>query len=49
MGQSYCETCCTDKNFPANYPIINDHNNDEPKPSFAKCVKHYIDIHPKVK
>ena len=49
MGQSYCRTCCADKHIEIQNIIDSKHGEDEPRQNYAKSVKHYIDIHPKVK
>ena len=52
MGQTYCQTCCADKQTEIHNIMLMDStqlNIDEPKSSFAKSVRQYIDIHPRVK
>lgn len=49
MGQSYCRTCCADKHIEISNILDSRNGEDEPRQSYAKSVKHYIDIHPKVK
>ena len=50
MGQAYCESCCGgSKEINVNPPEIRPIENDEPETKFAKPVKQYIEVHPRVR